>query len=299
MKGFIFVAGILGLLMLLNFDKSKKTASVEDVEEDVFVPKKRKIRKPSSVAPAERAAIQIENNSPRIAERNVHSLPEIPFASDEEDKTVSNGGESASQFASNYQSESYSPSQRSLASTPNAPSFANGAKGSSSTTTNSSSGLGSPFISGTGFGGYPAKPTTPASPPPAQSPASVITPLSCSSNIGAGAYGHPLAVSLTCTGTADISYCLGAGGVCCDPSSAGQDYSTPVVIGSKEGQYCLSFMGESEGRYSSLVNLVFDINNTYPDLEVTHPKTTYQTTFGWPFLLVKNFEHADFKFWLT
>jgi hypothetical protein len=68
--------------------------------------------------------------------------------------------------------------------------------------------------------------------------------LTCSTNVGDGVFGNPIQVSISCTATADIRYCIDAGS-CCDPESSGISYTAPIVIGAESGDYCLSFFGET------------------------------------------------------
>jgi hypothetical protein len=100
----------------------------------------------------------------------------------------------------------------------------------------------------------------------------------CSAAIGSGAYGHPIAVNLSCSSTATIRYCLNQGS-CCDPETAGIPYSGPIIIGAEDGSYCLSFEGENSSNIiSSLIQHNYTISSELPDLEVSLEKIFYQTT---------------------
>lgn len=102
--------------------------------------------------------------------------------------------------------------------------------------------------------------------------------LSCSSSLGGGAYGNPIEIALTCTAPSEIRYCVSVGS-CCDPLSAGMVYSSKIVIGENEGDYCVSFYGrDASDSESTVVQTNYNIDLTLPGLEVTHPKRYYQTT---------------------
>lgn len=102
--------------------------------------------------------------------------------------------------------------------------------------------------------------------------------LTCSPSTGGGAFGNPIQVSITCTAAADIKYCL-QDGVCCDPETEGTSYSGPIVIGAEDGNFCLSFYGETAAfKVSNVVQQSYTINNTFPDVQVSFNKIFYQTT---------------------
>ena len=129
-----------------------------------------------------------------------------------------------------------------------------------------------------------------------QEPNSAADVLICSSNIGGGTYGNPIQVTLSCSASADIKYCFQQGS-CCDPESSGTSYTSALVIGQADGNYCLSFMGESAtNKVSSVVEHSYNINTTYPDLQVSFAQTFYQTTQleGSHFVRSKNFSALNF-----
>ncbi len=105
-----------------------------------------------------------------------------------------------------------------------------------------------------------------------------VDDLSCSASVGGGAFGNSVAVNLSCSAAADIKFCLQEE-TCCDPESAGTTYSSPIVIGSQDGNFCLSFYGETaSSKVSSVIQQSYTINDTYPDLQISFPKINYQTT---------------------
>lgn len=114
----------------------------------------------------------------------------------------------------------------------------------------------------------------------ASSPASssAPTPNTCTSNIVGGSFGNPIGVTLECVHPSTISYCLGKG-ACCDPETTATTYSTKVVVGAQNGNYCLSYYGHSEAEGDSVTyQQSYIINSTLPSLTIGTPKTFYQTT---------------------
>lgn len=133
---------------------------------------------------------------------------------------------------------------------------------------------------GSGLGGVPVKNNTAKDDSNDGNDSSGSTSqssISCSSDVGGGAYNNPISVGVTCSSGSVIKYCLSEG-VCCDPFTEGTTYSSRIVIGAQEGNYCLSYYGSGSGIQSSLTQLNYNIDNTLPHLEVTHPKIFYQTT---------------------
>jgi hypothetical protein len=101
---------------------------------------------------------------------------------------------------------------------------------------------------------------------------------SCSPNITGGSFGNPVGITLACNYSSTIKYCL-SDGACCDPETDGTTYSVPVVIGHKNGNFCLSYIGNSDsGGASVLYHQYYTINSNLPNLSVGLSKTFYQTT---------------------
>ncbi len=101
--------------------------------------------------------------------------------------------------------------------------------------------------------------------------------LSCSANVGGGAYNAPVSVTVSCNGAAQIRYCL-AENSCCDPETAGTIYAGPIAIGADAKTYCLSFYGDNGDSTSSKVERSYTFSSAVPDLQVVQEKTFYQTT---------------------
>lgn len=120
----------------------------------------------------------------------------------------------------------------------------------------------------------------------------------CSTNVVGGTFGNPVGITLSCVYPSDIKYCLSATATCCDPDSAGVPYTTQVVIGPTNGNYCLSFMGDSATGGTSIVyEQNYTINLTLPNLSVGHEKIFYQTTelLGTSYISSTDFGKANFS----
>lgn len=118
----------------------------------------------------------------------------------------------------------------------------------------------------------------------------------CSTDILAGTFGNPVGVTITCNYLSDIKYCLSKD-TCCDPQSTGTAYSGAVSVGAENGNFCLSFYGESEtGGVSEVIQNNYTINSTYPNLVVGSPKTYFQTTelSGETFITSSDFGKANY-----
>lgn len=106
-----------------------------------------------------------------------------------------------------------------------------------------------------------------------------VTDNTCSSNILGGTFGNPIGITLSCLYPSKIKYCLSNNGVCCDPTTSGTTYKSKIVIGPGNGNYCLSFSGDSTAAGSSVVSEQnYTINTTLPNLTVGQSKTYFQTT---------------------
>lgn len=100
----------------------------------------------------------------------------------------------------------------------------------------------------------------------------------CSTDILSGTFGNPFGVTITCTYLSAVKYCL-AKDVCCDPKTSGTDYSTTITVGAENGNFCLSYYGDSEtGGFADVVQNNYTVNSTFPNLNVGNPKTFFQTT---------------------
>lgn len=121
--------------------------------------------------------------------------------------------------------------------------------------------------------------------------------LSCTASVGGGVFSNPINVSLSCSASASIKYCV-RNGSCCDPETEGADYSSTIVVGSTNGHFCLSFYGEtSSSKLSSVSQVSYTISNSNPDLQVSLPKIFYQTTQleGLHYLRSSDFAKSNFS----
>ncbi len=127
----------------------------------------------------------------------------------------------------------------------------------------------------------PAKPAPTVQTPKKSSGSSptVATPepLSCSASVGAGTYSSPRSVTLTCSASAEIRYCLQEN-VCCDPS-AGTLYTGAFTVGATVGDFCLSIQGENNDNalVSEIVQLNLQFTPDVPHLVVDHARRYWQT----------------------
>lgn len=119
---------------------------------------------------------------------------------------------------------------------------------------------------------------------------------SCSTDILAGTFGNPIGVTITCNYLSEIKYCLSKDS-CCDPQTSGTVFSGAISVGAENGNFCLSFYGDSEtGGTSEVVQNNYTINNTYPNLVAGSPKTFFQTTelSGETFITSTDFGKASY-----
>ena len=294
--------GILALFYSINVKLEKKPEVAFD-DEDLRPKKVRKAKKaraPASVAKKTVAppAKSYEQYRPEPS-RYEAPEPEMPV----EDYGSPSGGESVAQpsyISSGYSygggrsGSGYSSSGRS----------SSGSSSSSSDSGSSTASTSSPVYYG--GGGLPLPPSTPNDLPQDddgdddddEDEKDDVASLTCSSNKGGGAYANPIAVGLTCSSTAQIKYCLSQG-ACCDPKTSGTSFTSNVIVGADSGSYCLSFYGESSslGKSSTVTELSYTINNTLPDIQVSHAQTFYQTTqlSGRSFLKSNDFEKLNFE----
>lgn len=277
----IFQGTAILLLTLLGFGFSqemlKKSHPVEEYDDEPIRYKKRKPasfvekKKDKPFSPPDRRVTSARAGDNDF--RQNANLPEERFAEGGDTTTGDPGYQAA--YGGGYQGHSYGNGGRGNSSNSN-PSSGRTDSSSSSPSNGSqvSSGSGMVFSN---VGLPPSTTPTNNTNTPYTEP-KTEDPLSCSASVGGGAFGNPIQVSITCSATANIRYCVQEGS-CCDPEYQGYTYSAPVVIGADSGNYCLSFYGETSSyKTSSIVQQSYTINNTYPDLQLTFPKVHYQTT---------------------
>lgn len=104
---------------------------------------------------------------------------------------------------------------------------------------------------------------------------------SCSASVVGGSFNHPVGIDLSCAYTSTIKYCIGvdAGAACCDLETSALTYSTKLIVGPSNGNYCVRFSGDSTFAGKSVdYEQSYVINSELPNLLVGHPKIYYQTT---------------------
>lgn len=271
---------------LLFSEKRPETVTIEDDESERIVTKKKIKRKIASKdspfhntptpLPQERYRPTIDTNT------TVRTSEAADFTDENSEQEVLAGATGEGNYqqenqnsypASSGRSSYYSPS-RGVASTSTPKGLAQSSP--------SSPGGGTGLVQGPIYPGPSAQPGTPAPPElqhPARKPQDNPLPgntLSCTASVPAGSYAYVLSVTLSCSSSTTIRYCLGEG-TCCDPDSpSGAVYSasTPIIIGDHNAQYCLSYSAVG----GTVSQRTYDINKLLPDLYVDTPVTWMQTT---------------------
>lgn len=263
------------------------TDKTADVEEEVKVTPKKKKREPASVKPEKSNSVPLFKPEMSQSNRRASDFAARPedFPVEPEGKVAAGEEEVFEGGGSFVAPSSYSPSRGSRG-----PSSSSNGRGSS---TGRGAGSAASSSGARALGPFPGgglltppnatKPTTPTTSSNDNNTAGPVNnpspTLNCSANIGGGAYSNPLSVALTCSAAADIKYCVGSGGICCDPEVSGVSYTSNVVIGATDGNFCLSFIGETySGVSSTVVQQNYIINNELPHLEASQPIIFYQTT---------------------
>lgn len=272
---------------LLFSEKRPETVTIEDDESERIVSKKKIKRK---IASTDSPFQNTLSPHPQESYRPTIDTNTTVRTSEAADFPVENGEQEVMPGAtaeSNDQEEnqnsyparsggsSYYAPTRGVAST-SAP------RESAPTTPSASSGNGTRLVQGPIYGGPSAQPVTSAPPDlhnPVRKPQVTPPPgntLSCTASVPAGSYAYALSVTLSCSSSTTIRYCLSEG-TCCDPDSpSGAVYSasTPIIIGDNNAQYCLSYSAVG----GTVSQRTYDINKLLPDLYVDAPVTWMQTT---------------------
>lgn len=278
----------------------KKSNPVEVVEEDV--PIKHKKRQPASNSKAVQSEVvrppDLKVTSSRSSDSAFNQDIDIPTDSGSEVEQASSGPGNNRGYESLYGGGTYNNGSRAGNSN-----ISSGGGNSNPTSVSESQRSGNSGMTFSNVGNLPTATTSNPTPPDSSSsdnssssaPADTLT---CSANVGGGAFGNPIQVSLSCSTASDIKYCLQEGS-CCDPEVAGIIYSAPVVIGAESGNYCLSFYGETTSfKVSSVTQQSYNISNTYPDLQISFPKIFYQTTQLAGFNLLKSNDFSKSNYFI-
>ena len=276
MKNILILTTVMfSAIKLIGFMKPSPPPVVEEDEEKEYVPKKRisKVSSNSARYPSGKRADPFQfpsANQPSGQSSSGEFLPP-PYSENDSPSETSEPSRSSGYSPMSYPETSFArnfPNNQPSTS----PSFRPAPDVSKTTNSSMISGMlmNSPSagISGTTS-------PTPSTPTSGSSVTSTPSPnaSTCSASLDSGTYNSPSPVTITCTGSSSIKYCLQQGS-CCDPVSNGLSYSTPVTIGATVGSYCLRFYGGT----SSVVEKNYVFNPDAPSLTVTFPKVVYQTT---------------------
>ena len=91
--------------------------------------------------------------------------------------------------------------------------------------------------------------------------------IDCTADKAEGLYGSNILVNLSCSETANITYCIQTGGSCCDPYNTPTPYSGSINLNAGDAEYCVSFYGISnDGGSSTTTDLTYTIDSTLPAL---------------------------------
>lgn len=284
------MAALAGLAYLFGSITFKgPSVAIEDDTETIHY--KKPARKPASVSkPVKR--IQPQAPTPQnyqAPSRSYSDRPDEPVV-DERAGSVVQGSSYGSGYISSYSS---APSYRSRGgSTTGGHGSGTDSGGSSGTDTGSGTssgpggssgcipGLNCPPVDCKLVGNCPEPPdceiTGDCPPPPPPEPEDL--PPTCTSNVGAGAYSNPVEVSLSTSNSASIKYHLSNTSICENPKTMGVTYTGSITVGAIEGPYCLSFYCYTSTKETSVIEQAITVDNTLPDLQVSHPVIQYQTT---------------------
>jgi hypothetical protein len=275
------------------YQKKDVPESFDEVEEVVATDgqvqngNNRSSRKPASIFNRESSShvAPVRSSEPVVEEKNESNFlpadnPDDYFVAEEPEKE-----KNGYSFYSSNSNESYVPF---------APSYSSGGGGGSGSGSSGSgySGSGSSGSSGSGSSSTPAESIIYGGGgglPITENPDDIVTSgggggstsstaNTCTPSVLTGTFGNPFGVTVSCTQPSTIKYCLSKG-ACCDPSTSGTTYSSAIVIGKTNGNYCLSVVGESNsGTDSEVTQHNYTVNFTLPNLTVGMNKIFYQTT---------------------
>ncbi|AYF43954.1 hypothetical protein BALOs_0944 [Halobacteriovorax sp. BALOs_7] len=128
----------------------------------------------------------------------------------------------------------------------------------------------------------PDSPTSPTLPPSIPNPGSsgpssndvAVTEVTCSHDMAEGSYATPISVTISCSESATIWYCLDTGGSSCTPSI---QYTAPINLPT-DGDYGISYYAQASASTTDVDDLLYRIDTTSPDLSVSHDVIYAQTT---------------------
>lgn len=102
----------------------------------------------------------------------------------------------------------------------------------------------------------------------------------CVANKAPGTYIAEFSLNLSCNQPSKIYYCISVDQACCDPSVSGIEYNESINIGNTDGDYCVSFYGQSRGTLltSDLDDVLYDVDSALPSIATYFPKIQVQST---------------------
>ncbi|MEH0862496.1 chitobiase/beta-hexosaminidase C-terminal domain-containing protein [Halobacteriovorax sp. DPLXC-1] len=101
-----------------------------------------------------------------------------------------------------------------------------------------------------------------------------VTEVTCSHDMAEGSYATPISVTISCSESATIWYCLDTGGSSCTPSI---QYTAPINLPT-DGDYGISYYAQASASTTDVDDLLYRIDTTSPDLSVSHDVIYAQTT---------------------
>lgn len=106
------------------------------------------------------------------------------------------------------------------------------------------------------------------------------TTISCEVDKSPGTYSANISVSISCSEYAQIYYCLQKDSGSCNPEVSGVLYAGAIDINAGDGNYYLSFYGESasNGDLSEITDASYTLNSLAPNLSASFPIVMAQTT---------------------
>lgn len=122
----------------------------------------------------------------------------------------------------------------------------------------------------------PTPPTNSNSPdePDSRSNSVAVTQVTCSQDMAEGSYATAISVTISCSETATIFYCLDTGGSPCTPTI---QYTAPINLPT-DGSYGISYYADASASSTEVDDLLYTIDTTGPDLSVSHDVIYAQTT---------------------
>lgn len=263
------------------FTAPKKTVAIDDSVDEPVTQKPKKAQKSSRIPASSVLPDTMRSEGPAfsMSARNENGFEaNLPNEAIGEEKTEAAPATASAGYQPISEPRNFRQQRTPSSTTPSAKA------GTTPSSANGSLPVGSMVISGGGMipTGTPIATPTPSNDNDVDdnNSSGPSTPLpqefTCHANVGSGMFKNPIQVTLSCSNTSNVRYCL-AEGACCDPES-GLAYSSPVPVGQDAKTYCLSFIGEdTTGKMSSVVQKTYTFNPGLPDI-LTKTQKYFQTT---------------------